>query len=316
MARKETIEPNVARQMFTDGKAKANMCVEGALDLAGLELKSLPAGLKCYELDLSNNPIETIPSDLQVECALMLNECRNLTSLPKGLKTGTLELRNCTELESLPERLDVWYLDAAGCTRLKSFPKKASIGKGNLSVAGCVWLSSLPNYLGRVSTLDISDCPLIDSLPESLELGLWIDVAGSGLDQLPKRLMESGLRWRGVPVDYRIAFFPETIKAKEALAQTNAEIRRVMIERMGFERFFEEAKAKKIDKDTDPGGKRELLRIVMKDDEDIVCLSCSCPSTQRHYLLRVPPTIMTCHAAAAWMAGFNDPSKYKPVIET
>jgi len=84
---------------------------------------------------------------------------------------------------------------------------------------------------------------------------------------------------------------------------------------MGFEKFFEEAKGKKLDKDTDPGGKRELLKIPFEDDEDIVCLSCFCPSTQRHYLLRVPPTITTCHSAAAWMAGFKDPSKYKPVIE-
>ena len=80
--------------------------------------------------------------------------------------------------------------------------------------------------------------------------------------------------------------------------------------------FMSQAKAQVIDRDTDTGGKRELLRLPLERDEDFVCLSCSCPSTSRKYLLRVPPTMQTCHQAAAWMAGFDDPAKYKPVIET
>jgi hypothetical protein len=48
----------------------------------------------------------------------------------------------------------------------------------------------------------------------------------------------------------------------------------------------------------------------------MVYLSVRDPSTGRGYLLRVPPTMETCHQAAAWTAGFDDPADYRPVAET
>ncbi|MCA9108177.1 MAG: hypothetical protein KDA83_22420, partial [Planctomycetales bacterium] len=114
----------------------------------------------------------------------------------------------------------------------------------------------------------------------------------------------------------QIAFEPDKITSKQVLAEKNAELRRVMIERMGYLRFSQEVGAKTLDEDTDAGGKRQLLRIEMADDEPLVGLACRCPSTDRQYFLRVPPTIETCHQAAAWMAGFEDPTLYRPQIET
>lgn len=89
-----------------------------------------------------------------------------------------------------------------------------------------------------------------------------------------------------------------------------------MIERMGYLRFAREAQARTLDADTDRGGPRALLSIDLNEDEPLVGLLCRCPSTGRQYLLRVPPTMTTCHQAAAWMAGFDDPSMYHPEIET
>jgi hypothetical protein len=54
----------------------------------------------------------------------------------------------------------------------------------------------------------------------------------------------------------------------------------------------------------------------MKDDEDLVCVSVICPSTGRQYVIRVPPTVTTCHQAIAWVAGFDDPDQYRPVAES
>jgi hypothetical protein len=34
------------------------------------------------------------------------------------------------------------------------------------------------------------------------------------------------------------------------------------------------------------------------------------------YALRVPPTMRSCRQAAAWMAGFDDPDDYRPLVET
>jgi hypothetical protein len=96
----------------------------------------------------------------------------------------------------------------------------------------------------------------------------------------------------------------------------NAEVRRVMLERMGYERFLRDAGAKVLDRDTDAGGPRQLLRVPLPDDEPLVCLAVFDPSTGRRYLLRVPPRIRTCHQAAAWIAGFDNPENYQPVVET
>ncbi len=312
-----SLNPKEAAERISSGKAKGPIHVDGILDLSKLpSLKKLPRGLSCFELDASNTSIVELPEDLNVESRLVLRNCKKLKELPEGLTVGTLDLEGCSALEALPEKLDVWFLNLRGCRRLETLPKSAKIQCGSLSLAGCERLRGLPSYLKKLSTLDISDCPNIRTLPPKLEVGLWIDIAGSGVTKLAGPNESVGIRWRGVAIHHRIAFAPESISAKEVLAEKNAEIRRVMIERMGTEKFMAQANPKVIDRDTDTGGDRELLRLPLQNDEDFVCLSCNCPSTQRHYLLRVPPTMKTCHQAAAWMAGFDDPSKYKPIIET
>jgi hypothetical protein len=177
-------------------------------------------------------------------------------------------------------------------------------------------LTALPDYVTDLGTLDVGNCPQLTALPPRLQVASWIEVAGSGLTSLPPQLEHVGIRWRGVLVDHTTAFYPERLRARTVLEERNAERRRVMIERMGFNRFVLEAGAERLDADRDPGGPRELLRVPVQRDEDIVCLSVNCPSTGNHYVLRVPPTMTTCRQAAAWMAGFDDPKLYQPLKET
>jgi hypothetical protein len=305
LAKKKTID---AAGLILAGEAPAGLAVNGKLDLAGKSaLKNLPARLTCYELDASRTNLVSLPNDLSVECVLNLEGCRRLESLPRNLKVGTLNVANCTVLMELPEGLDVWFLNVAGCTALTGFPRRAR---------SCVSLAALPDYLTDLGTLDVGNCPQLTTLPPRLRVASWIEVAGSGLTGLPPHLQSVGIRWRGVLVDYTTAFAPDRLHAKTVLKERNAERRRVMIERMGFNRFMLEAGAERLDADRDPGGPRELLRVKAPGDEDIVCLSVHCPSTARHYLLRVPPTMKTCHQAAAWMACFDDPKRYKPLKET
>ena len=118
-------------------------------------------------------------------------------------------------------------------------------------------------------------------------------------------------------VDERIAFQPETITAEEVVSERNAERRRVLLERMGWERFLSSAQHETIDEDTDPGGKRVLVRIAFLNGlDEYRLLRVVCPSTGRKYFIRVPPWMMKCHQAAAWIAGFDDPYDYHPFIET
>ena len=290
--------------------------VSGRLDLTKFEGDSLPAGLDCYELDASGSRLTSLPPDIRIESRLVLDNCTSLTSLPKGLTTGSISLRNCPKLVALPENLNTWFLDLGACHQFAQWPKQGTIHHGSLILRDCTSVRSLPNWIGRLAQLNLANCSLLREIPDGISVSGWLDVGGTGITSLPPSLQGAALRWRGVRVNAKIAFFPEQLTAKEALAEKNAEVRRIMIERIGYLRFAEEAKAKVLDEDQDRGGPRQLLHIKLDEDEPLVGLSCRCPSTGRHYFLRVPPTMKTCHQAVAWMAGFDDPKKYKPLTET
>lgn len=311
-----SLSPAAAREQILAGAAPPNLRVRGRLDLSGTAVRELPPGLRCYHLDLRNTLVRSLPAGLQVEYKLDLQGCTELTELPAGLKVGSLVLRGCTALTALPEGLDVYFLDLQDCTRLERWPRRARIRIGRLNVSGCARLTELPRGLRRLSQVDVSNCPRLRALPEDLRVSSWMDLANTALTALPASLRGAPLRWRGVPVDERIAFHPETITVAEVLQERNAERRRVLLERVGFERFMLQAQAEVLDRDHDPGGERQLLRVPLEGDEDLVCVSVHCPSTGRRYLLRVPPTMRTCRQAVAWTAGFEDPDDYRPLAET
>jgi hypothetical protein len=279
-------------------------------------LREIPFGLSLYELDLRGTAVDVLPADLKVELRLDLEGCRSLRTLPEGLKVGSLNLRGCADLEALPEGLDVYFLDLSGCVSIAGWPRTGSVRVGRLSVNGCLWVSGFPEWVNDLAGLDVGGCAGLLELPDHLRLSSWIELAGSGLRDLPPSLEGVRIRWRGVPVTRRVAFEPETITAAEVLGERNAELRRALLERMGYERFIREAGAKVRDQDRDPGGERRLLHVPIPDDEDLVCLAVICPSTGRQYLLRVPPRTRTCREAAAWIAGFDNPKDYRPVAET
>jgi hypothetical protein len=305
-----------ARELILAGAAPEGLHVRGRLDLTGTGEVELPRGLRCYHLDLRGSGVRALPAGLEVEYKLDLQDCRNLEELPEGLTVGSLVLRGCTALRALPEGLDVCFLDLQGCTRLEGWPLRAQVRIGRLNASGCTRLASLPVGLRRLAQLDVSNCPNLRELPEGLEVSSWLDVGGSGVTRLPASLAGVRLRWRGVPVDERVTFWPETITVAEILGERNVELRRVLLERFGFERFMPAAGAAVVDRDHDAGGERQLLRLTLAGDEDLVCVAVACPSTGRRYLLRVPPTMRTCRQAVAWTAGFDDPDLYAPLVET
>lgn len=185
---------------------------------------------------------------------------------------------------------------------------------GHLDLSGASHLYDLPNNLSCES-LDLSDCVNLSRLPEGLHVTYWIEVAGSGLTHL-----ESGhgfiLRWRGVPISDRAMVNPDSITGQEILNTDNVELRRVLIERLGYEKFLQQVGGIIRDRDQDAGGERQLIAVPFEDDEPLMVLKVICPSTGHLHLLRVPPDMETCYQAAAWVAGFNNPDLYQPAIET
>lgn len=293
-----------------------------SINLSGCTaLTRLPAGLKAHSLVAAGSGLTSLPADLQVTYKIDLTNCKMLRSLPDHLSTGALIVRGCTNLEALPDELSFYTLDASNCTRLKTWGARGKTELGIINLSGCRALTSLPDWLNEIIDLDISGCTALEALPESLVVTGNIELADSGLRGVPPGASEARLRWRSVIIDERVAFRPETITAKDVMKQANIELRRVMLERMGYEAFFKQANAQELDRDFDPGGLRRLLRVEFKDDnrrrdEPVVCLSVICPSTARHYIIRVPPSMTSCHRAAAWIAGFDDPDQYRPVMET
>jgi hypothetical protein len=185
---------------------------------------------------------------------------------------------------------------------------------GHLNLHGESNLDDLPENL-TCESLDISDCLNLTHLPPGLHVTRWIELAGSGISNLP-----SGhgfvLRWRGVEVSDRIAFAPHSLTGQEVLKTENVEMRRVLIERLGYETFLAQVGGVIHDRDTDSGGERQLICIAFDDDEPLMLLKVICPSTGHIHVLRVPPYMGTCHQAAAWIAGFDHPDDYNPAIET
>ena len=123
--------------------------------------------------------------------------------------------------------------------------------------------------------------------------------------------------WHGVRVPAVVIEQPESLTAPVVLQEQNAEIRRVMLERLGHDRFLLSLKARPVDRDPRYG---DLYRVSQPGDEDLVLVrvvnATPEPDGERkRYVLRVPPTVRNAHEAVAWT--FSVPvADYAPQIET
>ncbi|MET7986952.1 DUF6745 domain-containing protein [Streptomyces sp. NPDC005281] len=122
--------------------------------------------------------------------------------------------------------------------------------------------------------------------------------------------------WRGMPVprtflDELTALTPERIRDEE-----NAELRRVMLEHYGYDRYLDESGAVPVHRD-ETG---VLWRVELVGDEDVVMVEVvnSTPEpdgTNRTYWLRVPPTTRTAREGVAWTFGLAAET-YEPSRQT
>lgn len=122
--------------------------------------------------------------------------------------------------------------------------------------------------------------------------------------------------WRGMPVP--AAFLAElaTLTPQRIREEENAELRRVMLEYYGYDRYLTESGAEPVHRD-ETG---VLWRIALDGDEDVVMVEVvnSTPEpdgTHRTYWLRVPPATRTAKDGVAWTFGL-DGAAYAPVRQT
>ena len=112
--------------------------------------------------------------------------------------------------------------------------------------------------------------------------------------------------WHGVRVPQEVIERPQELEVKAALNQSNVEVRRVMLTRIGPERLQAELPAKALDEDIDGrGAPRKLFQL--GDIRDRSFVGYTCPSTGRVYPAQpVPPEVRTCAEAVAWRFGALD----------
>ncbi|MFC8727793.1 DUF6745 domain-containing protein [Streptomyces bacillaris] len=122
--------------------------------------------------------------------------------------------------------------------------------------------------------------------------------------------------WRGMPVP--AAFLAElaSLTPQRIRGEENAELRRVMLEYYGYDRYLTESGAEPVHRD-ETG---ILWRIALDGDEDVVMVEVvnSTPEpdgTHRTYWLRVPPGTRTAKDGVAWTFGLEG-AAYAPVRQT
>ena len=269
------------------------------------QFETLPESL-CIGGDFTLTSLKNLtglPKNLEVKGTLSINSCHSLRAIPANTRIReSLSIVNCQEFFDLPENFEVFdFLELRNCPNLRVLPPRLTIRRKHKNEGG-LW-----------AALCVAGCPNLTSLPEDILVPGAIELANSGLKGLPRRLQKTAILWRAMPVPPQYVFAPESLNPTELLRQNNAELRRFMLERVNLDDLIGRMRHKVIDEDKDAGGTRRLYYV---DQLHSAFLYCQCPSTQRKYLLRVPPQMKSCHEAAAWMAGFDNPDDYDPIQET
>ncbi|MEV0190196.1 DUF6745 domain-containing protein [Kitasatospora purpeofusca] len=122
--------------------------------------------------------------------------------------------------------------------------------------------------------------------------------------------------WRGMPVPAEFLAGLGTVTVERIRTEENAELRRVLLEHYGYERYLADSGAEPMHRDATG----VLWRIQLPDDEPVVMVevvnsTAEPDGTFRTYWLRVPPDTRTARAGVAWTFGTTE-EEYHPQRET
>ena len=108
----------------------------------------------------------------------------------------------------------------------------------------------------------------------------------------------------GVMVDKQIVMAPQTQTLFQIDGESNAEKKRIRIERFGWERYLSEKNATVIE---GRGNEIEQTREVLMKCDDMQVLVCACPSTARVYAMEVDPACATVEQAQNYLSRGKTP---------
>jgi Leucine-rich repeat (LRR) protein len=307
-----------------------------SLDLQNCQIAVLPESIgylaNLETLDIRNNQLIKLPASIGNLSRLTYLWANNnlLQSLPESTSNlsslKTLDLRN-NRLIELPDRignlsnLANLYLSS---NRLISLPE--SIGSlSQLSQLNLNWnrLTNLPASIGNLSSLinlclsDNKLTCLIDNM-KNLSSLTSLSLMNNPLTDLSVLQEILNLRWVkfiiiGLP--YRYWTKLSIWQAEWLLDEDNTEIRRILIENIGYEKICKDLGAIAID----TWQEYTLLKIdgipEYEDDgtltgEPMMLLKMTCPSTNHIHILRVPPEMKSAEAAITWVNHGIHPDKF------
>uniref|UniRef100_UPI0025D9693A leucine-rich repeat domain-containing protein n=1 Tax=Chamaesiphon sp. GL140_3_metabinner_50 TaxID=2970812 RepID=UPI0025D9693A len=278
----------------------------GKMDLNGDRLISLPNSIgdlkNLTDLKINYSLLSILPESIsRLKNLTKLDFSSNqLNSLPDNIacltKLTLLSLRG-NRLKSIPYTIDYLVnlitLDLSH-NQLKILPNSI----GSLPQLASLYLSNnqlteLPDRMSdlkKLTSLNLTGNPLTDlsmfkNLPNLKHLNFL------GVD-LPRRYWTKFSEWK-----------PEWL-----LDENNAEIRRTLIDRVGYEKICQALKAVKLD----TWREYTLLKIDNIEPvynrgwnpigrEPIVLLKMICPSTHHVHILRVPPEMRNAETAIVWV---------------
>ena len=206
---------------------------------------------------------------------------------------------------------DAWAAWAAGAAG-SAWAARAAWAAGPAwaaRAARAAWDASLiaPFYIGAMETDRQITQQVLGPIFRALRAGLWLywyfddrfiwipqpRVFRNDRHQLhraegPAFILpnESLYFWRGVYVTEQIIKSPETLMPDQIMGEHNAQVRQVMVERVGIERVLQMCQAKELD--------RKTIRIG-EQDHPYVLLECTIGNVRGRWLKMVNPSIGVYH---------------------
>jgi hypothetical protein len=287
------------------------------------------SSLDATKLNLSNNQLTDLPAEIgQLHSLRSLDlSCNQLTNLPAEigqLHSLTKLFVSYNQLTSLPAEIGQLHSLTSlslGKNQLTNLPAEILElhSLTSLSVHANK-LTNLPAEIGQLhslTSLSLSENQLTN-LPDEIgqlhSLG-WLDLTGNPIQDLsalanhPSQYLS--VSFFGINLPRRYWTHLSQWKAEWLLTEDNAEIRRLLIQQIGYDRIFQELGASAIDRYRE----YTLLKIDANIDvEPIHLLKMTCPSTAHIHVLRVPPKLTSARDAIRWVNWDVDPEVF--AVET
>ena len=260
------------------------------LDLSVNCIKQLPNSIKNLKklvwLNIKNNQLIKVPSLKNLTTLQYLELSNNyLTEFPNSVlslsKLSMLDLSR-NKIDYLPSFGD--KLDDLSDLLLTGNPL-SKIVLNRLELVNLKRIAISSNQLSNLSILGKCNLQLICYFP--LE------------EQKLKAIVNWPRKYWGVPI--------KDWKPQWLLEESNTEIRRLLIQHIGYNRILAELSAELLDE----WHEYCLLKIPGIDIEDMYLLKMVCPSTDHIHVTRVPPTVTSAEEAITWINHDIHPDSFK-----